>query len=77
MYMKLKNVEKAREQLARMRQWAQDEKNPETDKDLLTTEANFLLHIRQPDKGDQAINQLIALISTTTTTTRPTNATRQ
>ena len=44
-----------------MRQWAQDEKNPETDKDLLTTEANFYYTFGQPDKGDQAINQLIAL----------------
>lgn len=61
MYMKLKNVEKAREQLAKMRQWAQDEKNPETDKDLLTTEANFYYTFGQPDKGDQAVNQLIAL----------------
>lgn len=61
MYMKLKNAEKAREQLARMRQWAADEKNPDTDKDLLTTEANFYYTFGQPDKGDQSINQLIAL----------------
>lgn len=61
MYMKLKNAEKAREQLARMRQWAADAKNPDTDKDLLTTEANYYYTFGQPDKGDQAINSLIAL----------------
>ena len=61
MYMKLKNAEKAREQLARMRQWAADAKNPDTDKDLLTTEANFYYTFGQPDKGDMAINSLIAL----------------
>ena len=60
-YIKLKNSERANDQLARMQQQAKDAADRAIDIDLLSASAQQYYTFGQTEKGDKAINQLISL----------------
>lgn len=64
MYVKLRNQERAADWLARMTAYARDAKSRDIDIDLLSTQAQHYYTFGPVDKGDQAINSLIALYLT-------------
>lgn len=61
MYLKLKRADDSAEQLAKMEAWAKQAANRDIDIDLLSSSAQQYFTFGQNDKGDAAINQLIAL----------------
>lgn len=61
MYVKLKNYARANEQLERMQEQARAAANRDLDIDLLSVSAQQYYTFGQTEKGDKAINQLIAL----------------
>lgn len=61
MYIKLKNSERAADQLSRMQEWATAAADRNIDIDLLSASAQQYYAFGQTDKGDAAVNKLIAL----------------
>ncbi|MDE6349106.1 MAG: sensor histidine kinase [Bacteroides sp.] len=59
MYINLKNTARAKEQLARLEETANDARNDSLSNDLLYTQANYYYTFGQPVQGDAAINRLI------------------
>ncbi|MDE6109549.1 MAG: sensor histidine kinase, partial [Muribaculaceae bacterium] len=64
MYMKLRKADKAAEQLGRMQSWASQAKDSTLTIDLLAASAQQYYMFGQTDKGDDAVNRLIALYET-------------
>lgn len=60
MYLKLRKADSARDQLARMTTWANAAADSALNVDLLSASANVYYTFGQNDKGDAAVNQLIA-----------------
>ncbi len=60
-YLKLRNSERAGEQLAKMKTWADQAKDSLVTIDFLTASAQQYYQFGQTDKGDAAINKLISL----------------
>lgn len=63
-YMKLRNAGKAAEQLGRMQSWASQAADSTLNVDLLAASAQQYYLFGQTDKGDEAVNRLIALYET-------------
>lgn len=59
MYINLKNTARAKEQLARLEETANEARNDSLSNDLLYTQANYYYTFGQPVQGDAAINRLI------------------
>lgn len=63
-YMKLRKADKAAEHLSRMQQWASQAADSTLMVDLLAASAQQYYMFGQTDKGDDAVNRLIALYQT-------------
>lgn len=61
MYLKLRKPDSARDHLDRMANWASAANDSALNVDLLSAKANVYYTFGQSDKGDEAVNQLIAL----------------
>ncbi|MDE6074224.1 MAG: sensor histidine kinase [Muribaculaceae bacterium] len=60
MYLKLRNTERANEQLSRMKGWAEQASDSTLTIDLLSASAQQYYSLGLTDKGDAAVNSLIA-----------------
>ena len=60
MYLKLRNGDSTRDQLARMTQWAAAAGDSATNIDLLSASANVYYSLGETAKGDAAVNKLVA-----------------
>ena len=61
MYLKLRKADSARDHLERMATWASAANDSALNVDLLSARANVYYTFGQNDKGDEAVNKLIAL----------------
>lgn len=61
MYIKLRKPDSARDHLERMATWAAAANDSSLNVDLLSAKANVYYTFGQTDKGDEAVNQLIAV----------------